>query len=312
MPDQDTISANATDNEIESSIRATRYRSSVLDPANSPDILRKRYLAEAGQYFFRDRNNALAFEDKGVRIATGNEDPVVAASMVELAIAKGWKELKVTGSEAFRRSVWMEAARRGMSVRGYEPKPQDELQLRETLSRSAPAPSLPSIGLSRARAFSEQSPEEALKVYPELQKAYAGRESIQQWIDTNIPDPKKQIELKAAIDRGMTERLAKGEVPSVVVLPDSNAINPEQARAIRKQAVVMGAVARAHGASPEKVQIVIAAAERVGRHLNQKGTWIPEPLLYDRNAPPARATGLQGDDPAKPEIRRQPRIQPRR
>lgn len=312
MPDQDTISANATGNEIESSIRATRYRSSVLDPANSPDILRKRYLAEAGQYFFRDRNNALAFEDKGARIATGTEDPVVAASMVELAIAKGWKELKVTGSEAFRRSVWMEAARRGMSVRGYEPKAQDELQLRETLSRSAPVPSLPSIGLSRARAFSEQAPEEALKVYPELQKAYAGRESIQQWIDTNIPDLKKQIELKAAIDRGMTERLAKGEVPSVVVLPDSNAINPEQARAIRKQAVVMGAVARAHGASPEKVQIVIAAAERVGRHLNRKGTWIPEPLLYDRNVPPRTNPLKTRDESGKPEIQRQPKIQVRR
>ena len=311
MPDQDTPS-HVNDNEIEASRRANRYARSVLDPANSPELVRKRYLAEAGQYFFRDRNNALAFEDKGPRIATRTEDPVVAASMVELAVAKGWKELKVSGSESFRRAVWLEAARRGMAVRGYEPKPQDELQLRETLPRPAPVSPIPSIGLSRARDFSEQAPEEALKVYPELQKAYAGKAAINQWINSNIPDPKKQVELRAAIDRGMTERLAKGEIPSVVVLPDSTTINPEQASAIRKQAVVMGAVARAHGASPERVQIVIAAAERVGRHLNRKGTWIPEPLVYDRNAPPARTNGPKGDDPAKPEIRRQPRIQPRR
>src|SRR5574343_1560824 len=93
MPDQDTPT-RVNDNEIEASIRANRYARSVLDPENSPELVRKRYLAEAGQYFFRDRNNALAFEDKGARIATQTEDPVVAASMVELAVAKGWKELK--------------------------------------------------------------------------------------------------------------------------------------------------------------------------------------------------------------------------
>ena len=312
MPDQGTAPTSVNDNEIEASVRANRYARSVLDPANSPELVRKRYLANAGQYFFRDRDNALAFEDKGARIATRTEDPVVAASMIEVAVAKGWKELKVTGSESFRRSVWLEAAKRGMAVRGYEPKPQDELQLREIMTIYPRTALLQKVGPERARAFTEQTQEEAIKTYPELQKAYAGRASIHQWIDTNIPDLKKQIELKAAIDRGMTERLAKGEVPSVVVLPDSNAINPEQARAIRKQAVVMGAVARAHGASPEKVQIVIAAAERVGRHLNRKGTWIPEPLLYDRNVPPRTNPLKTRDESGKPEIQRQPKIQVRR
>lgn len=109
MPDRDSAPTSVNDNGIESAIR-DRYARSVLDPANSPELVRKSYLAEAGQYYFRDRNNALAFEDKGARIATRNEDPVVAASMIELAIAKGWKELKVSGSESFRRSVWLEAS----------------------------------------------------------------------------------------------------------------------------------------------------------------------------------------------------------
>src|SRR5574343_68495 len=122
MPDQDTP-PRVNDNEIEAAIRANRNARSVLDPANSPELVRKRYLANAGQYFFRDRDNALAFEDKGARIATRTEDPVVAASMVEVAVAKGWKELKVTGSESFRRSVGLEAAQRGMAVRGYDQKP---------------------------------------------------------------------------------------------------------------------------------------------------------------------------------------------
>ncbi len=311
MPDRNSAPTRVNDNGIESTIR-DRYARSVLDPANSPELVRKRYLAEAGQYYFRDRNNALAFEDKGARIATRNEDPVVAASMIELAIAKGWKELKVSGSESFRRSVWLEASRRGMAVRGYEPKPQDELQLQEmkVLARK-PAPTQ-QIGPERARAFTEQTQEDALKIYPELQKAYAGRSSIYQWIDTNIPDPKKQVELKATIDRGMAERLTKGEIPSVVVLPESRVLEPSQASAIHKQAIVMGAVAKARGQSPTAVRIVIAAAERIGRHLADKGVWIPEPMVYDRNAPPRINPSLARDESGKPQIQRQPKIRVRR
>ena len=312
MLDQETTENSVTDNEIEASIRANRYARAVLDPENSPEIIRKRYLAEAGQYFFRDRNNALAFEDKGARIATRTEDPVVAASMVELAIAKGWKELKATGSESFRRSVWLEAAKRGMAVRGYEPKPQDELQLQEMKAQSPRTIPVHQLGPDRARVFTEQTQDEALKIYPELQKAYAGRASIYQWIHTNIPDPKKQVELRAAIDRGMAERLTKGEIPSVVVLPEPKVLAPGQVNAIHKQAIVMGAVAKARGQSPKSVRIIIAAAERFGRHLSEKGVWIPEPMLYDRYAPPRTNPTLTRDESGKPEIRRQQKIQVRR
>lgn len=311
MPDQDTPS-RVNDNEIEASIRANRYARSVLDPADSPEVVRKRYMAEGGQYFFRDRDNALAFEDKGARIATRTEDPVVAASMVELAVAKGWKELKVTGSESFRRSVWLEAAQRGMAIRGYEPKPQDELQLQEMKAQSPRKVSVHQLGPERARAFTEQTQDEALKIYPELQKAYAGRASIYQWIDTNIPDPKKQVELRVAIDRGMAERLTKGEIPSVVVLPGPKALEPGQEKAIHKQAIVMGAVAKARGQSPKSVRIVIAAAERFGRYLSEKGVWIPEPMMYDRYASPRTNPSLISEEPGKPEIRRQPKLQVRR
>lgn len=174
-----------------------------------------------------------------------------------------------------------------------------------------PAPTQ-QIGPERARAFTEQTQEDALKIYPELQKAYAGRSSIYQWVETNIPDPKKQVELKAMIDRGLAERLTKGEIPSVVVLPESRALEPSQASAIHKQAVVMGAVAKARGQSPTAVRIVIAAAERIGRHLADKGVWIPEPMVYDRNAPPRINPSLTRDESGKPQIQRQPKIRVRR
>lgn len=312
MPDQEPDLTAKEDNRIEASIHANRYARSVLNPADSPDQIRKRYLAEAGQYFFRDRNNALAFEDRGAKIATQTEDPVVAASMVDLAIAKGWKELKVTGSESFRKSVWLEATKRGMTIRGYKPKPQDELQLKEVLSKTPLASSVHEFGPARSRAFTDQTKEEAIKSYPELAKAYAGQEAIHQWISANIRDAAKQEKLRAAVNKGMAERLNKGEIPSVVVLPEGANPDPQQGRAIHKQAIVMGAVAEAKGYPPEKVRIVIAAAERIGRHLASKGTWIPEPMVYDRNAPPGRSPESGRDESVKPEIQRQPRILPRR
>ena len=304
MQDHEPVSSRADDCQIEPNTPVKRNARFILDPEASPDAIRKRYLARAGQYFFRDRNNALAFEDKGARIATRNEDPVVAASMIELAIAKGWTDIKVSGSESFRRSVWLEAAKRGLPLRGYQPKPQDELHLQEILAKDS--------GLSRSRAFTEQTREAALRLYPELEKAYECKAAVDRWIDANIATPQKQTELRMAVARGMAERLAKGEIPTVVVLPKDSSIDPDLSNAIRKQAIVMGAVARVKGNSPEQVQIVIAAAERIGRHLADKGLWIPEPMVYDRNAP-ARMPSVRNDNnPAKPEIRRQPRIQPRR
>lgn len=312
MPEQDSSTPVNDDNEIESSARANRYARSVIDPENSPEALRKRYLAREGQYYFRDRNNALAFEDKGGRIATQTEDPVVAASMVDLAIAKGWKDLKVTGSESFRRSIWLEAAKRGLSVRGYEPKPQDELHLQEIQSKEPRLSSAHEIGPARAKAFVDLKREEVLKKYPELQKAYAGRDSIHQWIETNIPNPAKQLELRDAVSRGMSERLSQGEIPSVVVVADPIILDPKQTNAIHKQAIVMGAVASARGQSSTAVRIVIAAAERLGRHLADKGVWIPEPMVYDRNAAPRPNPNQTRDESGKPIIQRQPKIQPRR
>ena len=312
MQDHEPVASRADEGQIEADSPIKRNARFILDPEASPDAIRKRYLARAGQYFFRDRNNALAFEDKGARIATRNEDPVVAASMIELAIAKGWTDIKVSGSESFRRSVWLEAAKQGLPIRGYQPKPQDELYLQETLAREPLKVKATDPGISRSRAFAEQPREDAIKTYPELEVVYEGKAAIDRWIDANIATPQKQADLRMAVSRGMTERLAKGEIPTVVVLPNDSSIDPDQANAIRKQAVVMGAVARVKGSTPEQVQIVIATAERIGRHLSCKGVWIPEPMVYDRNAPQRIPTAPTGEAASKPEIRRQPRIQPRR
>ena len=304
--------STADENEINTSDRETRYVRSVLEPENSPESLRKRYLTKAGKYFYRDHQNALAFEDKGGRITTRNEDPIVAASMVELAIAKGWKEMKVTGSNSFRQTIWLEAAKRGITVRGYQPRPQDELLLNEALGRSPQVRSFDALSQARSKAFTEQHRDDALREFPGLEKAYAGQTAIEQWIEAHILNPNKRQALRIAITLGMAKRLSRGEIPSSVVLPNLKGLDPQQANSIHKQAMVMGAIAGAKGYSQGVVRLVVAVAERIGRLLADKGIGIPEPMVYDRNAPPRVNTSLARNESDKPEIRRQPKIQPRR
>lgn len=101
-----------------------------------PDALQKRYLVGAdNKYYFRDRDQALAFEDLGHRLRTAHDDPDVAASMVELARAKGWSRIRVRGSAAFKHAAWLAAAERGLEVSGHRPDARDKARLAERLAQ---------------------------------------------------------------------------------------------------------------------------------------------------------------------------------
>lgn len=96
-----------------------------------PKSLAKRYLIAENKFYFRDDPNLLAFEDRGRRLATEHNDPMVARSMVELAHAKNWDSIKVKGTDEFRREVWLSASFRGIDVQGYEPRDVDVARLAE-------------------------------------------------------------------------------------------------------------------------------------------------------------------------------------
>lgn len=93
--------------------------------------LRRRYLVADRKYYERDEETTLAFEDKGRRLATNRDDPATARSMVELAEGKGWQSIKIKGSEKFKAEAWVQAAARGIEVRGYKPRDVDLARLEE-------------------------------------------------------------------------------------------------------------------------------------------------------------------------------------
>lgn len=110
-----------------------------------PDDLRRRYivtiegagLIERGRTEFSQRggkhDGQLAFADSGRQLATALDDQATARAMLEVAHAKGWKQITLNGSDEFKRAAWMEARLQGMEVHGYEPREADKKRLAELL-----------------------------------------------------------------------------------------------------------------------------------------------------------------------------------
>jgi hypothetical protein len=94
-----------------------------------PERVRKRYLRAGNQYFLKDAPYQLAFEDLGPYLVTEHNRPDVVESMVEMASAKSWTRIRVSGHEAFRSEVWLQGTLLGIEVRGYEPKAADLARL---------------------------------------------------------------------------------------------------------------------------------------------------------------------------------------
>src|SRR3546814_2469455 len=70
-----------------------------------------------------------AFRDQGRRLVTATESQEVVKDLVAIAQHRNWDRIHVTGSEEFRRSVWIEASQKGLEVRGYKPNDRDLQEL---------------------------------------------------------------------------------------------------------------------------------------------------------------------------------------
>lgn len=77
------------------------------------------------EYRFRGDTSRVAFTESTFRLSTDTNSPSVARSMIDVAEARNWRGLRVSGNEDFRRMVWLEASVRGVKAIGYEPNPAD-------------------------------------------------------------------------------------------------------------------------------------------------------------------------------------------
>jgi putative DNA primase/helicase len=84
-----------------------------------PDEIRERFIGIGSKYYFPD--GAAAFTDHGPKLTTRSENTEVIRSLVAIAQERQWQEIKVTGTERFRKEAWFAARLAGLEVRGYTP-----------------------------------------------------------------------------------------------------------------------------------------------------------------------------------------------
>jgi hypothetical protein len=114
--------------EAERSARAARLEASL----NERYLIKRAPLRIGGvtigetEYRHRSDSSRIAFTESTFRLSTDTNNPSVARSMVDVAEARQWQALRVSGHDDFKRMVWLEASLRQVRTVGYEPSPADQ------------------------------------------------------------------------------------------------------------------------------------------------------------------------------------------
>jgi len=181
-----------------------------------PETVARQYLkVKDNRYHFKKSPDDLAFIDKGNKLETPSDSHMVAETLVRVAERRGWDEIRITGSEKFRRDVWYEAAQRGISVRGYTPTEVDKAKLAEFMAQQHKTPTETDKSMERARAYLTEPPAKALEKAPELAGAFAARAAIQDYLTSTHLTKKEQTTVLQQIDDRMVADLQRGYLPKV-------------------------------------------------------------------------------------------------
>src|SRR6185436_15875696 len=86
---------------------------------NVPPEIERRFVRVGREFYFPDGTRA--FSDRGRRLTTPSENTEVIRSLIEIARARGWQSLVVSGTERFRKEAWLAAHAAGIEARGYRP-----------------------------------------------------------------------------------------------------------------------------------------------------------------------------------------------
>lgn len=172
------------------------------------------------EYRFRGDSSRVAFTESNLSLATDNNSPSVARSMVDVAQARGWRALRVSGHEDFKRLIWLEASVRGIKSLGYEPSPQDQVLLQRELearlvNRIEPAAAAAATsGKATARAMEKATEKASVRGGGGRNTVLAAVEAL--LIAQKIPESQRVAVMAAAAER-LAQLSSQGRVPRVKI-----------------------------------------------------------------------------------------------
>jgi hypothetical protein len=97
--------------------------------ANYVNINNAERSSEPSKFYHRDNRQVVAFEDKGAKLTSSQNDTKTVSAMLDVAKAKGWESLVVKGTAEFRREAWLEGQSQGINIKGYKPDEKDLVEL---------------------------------------------------------------------------------------------------------------------------------------------------------------------------------------
>jgi hypothetical protein len=170
------------------------------------------------EYRFRGDTSRVAFTESTFRLATDTNSPSVARSMVDVAEARGWRALRVSGNDDFKRMVWLEASVRNVKTLGYVPNPGDLDVLRKArearlINRIEPDRSAQSVNTNASASTSNKpaplTPEKAST------RGGGGRKAVLVAIEAvliakGVPDKQRAAVMAAATEQ-LAQRVREGQ-----------------------------------------------------------------------------------------------------
>jgi len=225
---KDTASPEAATSQATARLDAQAERAALV--ARLETALMDRYLIKRApvtvgdlsigltEYRFKGDTSRVAFTESTFRLATDTNSPSVARSMVDVAEARNWQSLRVTGSEDFRRLVWLEAAARGVKTRGYEPNPTDLERLKVERELRQINRIEPNRDVSAAQAASNTDKPSG--------RGSGGRKTVLAAIEAilvanRVPEKRREAVMVAAAEK-LAQRIRDGQIPKVRIY-DKNA-----------------------------------------------------------------------------------------
>jgi hypothetical protein len=174
------------------------------------------------EYRYRGDANRVAFTETTFRLATDNNNPSVARSMVDVAEARNWQALRVSGNEDFKRMVWLEASLRGVRALGYEPQLADQELLKREREARAVNRIEPARAAERVGGMGSASGDPA----KQSARGSGGRKTVLAALEAvlvskGVPARQRDAVMSAAAEN-LARRLREGQVHKVKVF-DKNA-----------------------------------------------------------------------------------------
>lgn len=163
------------------------------------------------EYRFRGDTSRVAFTESTFRLATDTNSPSIARSMVDVAEARNWQSLRISGSEDFKRLVWLEAAARGVKTLGYEPNQADLERLK--VEREARQ-------INRIEPTRDTSSTQGTTTADRASgRGSGGRKTVLAAIEAilvanRVPEKRREAIMVAAAEK-LAERIRSGQAPKI-------------------------------------------------------------------------------------------------